>query len=377
MIKVTKRDTMSIIIPVYREAKNLENILKALINEETLEFEKEIIVTVDEPSPRFVKIISKYQNSVTFLISKKRRGKVNALNDAISRSSGRILVFLDNDIKIRDKNFLKTIYKFMKDYDIAEIKKTSNRKKILGRMVYYDYLTFSVASYLFYKKLKKSAGINGAAFVLTRKSVKELGGFKQCILEDLDIGYRSFFHSLRFKFIHETEVIVDPPSSWREWLDQRKRWVIGAALWMKDYFFHLKRFAKKNKRLSLLSTITLFPSGLFPLFMLASTFRPLESFVLILLYILVGYFGPFFPIAVLLSYGFTFLLLQNFLALSAYFLVFMFYIYRYAKKINYGLNPFWFFVYFFFYAPLWFMLLVAGFIRVLVFKKTEIRGWKI
>lgn len=374
---MTEKDIVSIIIPVYREAKNLGDILKALVSEETPEFEKEIIVTVDEPSPSFMEVINRYRDSVTFFISEERRGKVNALNDAISRSSGRILVFLDNDIKIRDRNFLKTIYKFMKDYDVAEIKKTSNRTKILGRMVYYDYLTFSVASYLFYEKLRKSAGINGAAFVLTRKSVKELGGFKQCILEDLDIGYRSFFHGLRFKFIHETEVIVDPPASWREWINQRKRWVIGTALWMKDYFFHLKRSAKKYKRLSLLSTITLFPSGLFPLFMLVSTFRPLESFTLILLYILVGYFGPFFPIAVLLSYGFTFLLLQNFLALSAYFLVFLFYIHRYAKKINYGLNPFWFFVYFFFYAPLWFMLLVAGFIRVLVFKKTEVQGWKI
>lgn len=376
-MKVAEKDTVSIIIPVYGETKNLGDVLKALVSEETPEFKKEIIVAVDKPDPGFKEIADTYYNNVTFIVSEKRRGKVNALNDAISRASGSILVFLDNDVRVKDRNFLKTIYKLMKEYDVAEIKKTSDRKGILGRMVYYDYLTFSVASYLFYEKLRKSAGINGAAFALTRKSIRELGGFKQSVLEDLDIGYRSFFHGLRFRFIHETEVVVDPPSSWQEWLNQRKRWVIGTALWMKEYFFHLKRSAKKHKRLSLLSTVTLFPSGLFPIFMLASTLRPLESLSLILLYIAVGYFGQIFPVAILLSYGFSFLLLQNFLALNAYFLIFLAYIFYFSRKISYKLNPLWFYVYFFFYAPLWFMLLIAGFIRVLVFKKTDVQGWKI
>ncbi len=369
-------DRVSVVIPVYKEAKKLEDILSVLVEEETA-FEKEIVVEIDEPDSKVYEIADKFKDQALFIFSKERRGKVDALNDALSRCGGDLIVFLDNDVTIKSEDFLQKIHDLMEGYDIGEIKKTSVKKGFLGRMIFYDYLTFSVASYIFYRKLQRSAGINGAGFVLSRHAVKTLGGFKKTVLEDMDTGYRSFFHNLRFRFLHEVEVAVDPPSTWREWLNQRKRWVIGTALWIKEYFFHLKKTVKRYKRLSFISSLILFPTGLFPVAAFLSNLSPFSGIALIFLYFIVGYFGPLFPFALLLSYGMTFLLLRSFLFLNAYFAGYLLYIYRHARRISYPVNPIWFYIYFFVYAPIWFMLLVAGFIRVFIFKKADIEGWKI
>ncbi len=366
---------VTVVIPVYREPERLACLLDTLLAPGWPP--REILVPVDEPDGDMEALIQAYEErGVRFIVSRERRGKVAALNDAVSRARGRLIVFLDNDVQV-DKGFLKTVVEAMEGSDVGEIKKVARGRSLLARMVNYDYLSFGVSCYLFYSRLRRCAGLNGAAFAMTLDALKELGGFKRCVLEDLDAGYRSYFHGLRFRYIYETEAVVDPPRSWGEWLEQRKRWVIGTALWAKEYFFQLRKSAKKNKLLSLAALLVLFPATLFPWIIIFSSLRPVESLALIALYFLTGYVGAFFPITLLLSYSLSFLILRTLAALTGYFAVYAAATWYYARKIRFPVNPFWLAVYFFFYAPLWYTLLVAGFIRVIVFKKRDVKGWKI
>jgi len=366
---------VTVVVPVYREPRRLAEILDELLAPGWPP--REVIVPADAPGPELEELIDAYrERGVRFLVSRERRGKVDALNEAVSLARGRLVVFLDNDVSL-PPGFLGDVYRAMEGAEVGEIKKLAGGRGLLARMVGYDYMTFGVSCYLFYSRLGRCAGLNGAAFAMTLDALKELGGFKKCVLEDLDAGYRSFFHGLRFRYIYETSVTVDPPSSWREWLDQRKRWVVGTALWVKEYFFQLRRSARRNKLLSAAATLVLFPAILFPWIILGSSLRPVESLTLILLYFLTGYVGAFFPLALLLSYGLSFLILRTLAALTAYFLLYAAAIAYYARKIGYPVNPLWLAIYFFLYSPVWYTLLVAGFIRVIVFKKRDVKGWKI
>jgi len=368
------RPLVTVVIPVYREAERLGELLEALLAPGWPP--REIIVPVDSPDEELLRLVEEYDGRVRFIVSLERRGKVAALNEAVSLARGRLVVFLDNDVVV-EPGFLGKVVEAMEGAEVGEIKKTARGRGLLARMVNYDYLTFGVACYLFYSRLGRCAGLNGAAFAMTLDALKELGGFKKCVLEDLDVGYRSYFHGLRFRYIYETGVTVDAPRSWREWLDQRKRWVIGTALWAKEYFFQLRRSARRNKLLSLMAAIALFPAMLFPWIMLASSLRPVESLALIALYFLTGYLGLFFPVALALNYWLSFFILRTLAALTGYFLLYTAAMWYYARKIRFPLDPVLLAVYFFLYAPLWYTLLVAGFIRVLVFKKRDVKGWKI
>jgi len=214
---------LSVVLTAYREVRQLSRLLDQLLRQKT-SFPYEVIVMVDEPRDEALSSIQKRYNgvgNVIFDVSSERRGKLNALNSAIGLARGDVLLFLDNDVEIWDELFLEKIYNWMTRYDIAEIKKEVYRDSFINRLIYYDYVSFGVASYIFEKRVKRCAGLNGAAMAFTRKALRELGGFKNCILEDMDVGFRSYFTGLPFKYIYDTEVIVYSPKSVKEWLNQR------------------------------------------------------------------------------------------------------------------------------------------------------------
>jgi len=104
---------ISVLIPVYKEPKCLEDILSKLTKNKFEE--KEIIVVVDgETSESIKEVIDKFSENIKVIENGTRKGKVNSLNDAVNFASGEILLFLDNDVEIpEDMHFLNKINKAM------------------------------------------------------------------------------------------------------------------------------------------------------------------------------------------------------------------------------------------------------------------------
>jgi len=80
-----------------------------------------------------------------------------------------------------------------------------------------------------------------------------------CSSGDLDMGIRSFKEGIRFKYLEDIAVQTRIPSSWRMWFKQRKRWGVGTALFLKEYFRDLVRIVRKYPRVPL-SILFIFPS---------------------------------------------------------------------------------------------------------------------
>jgi len=365
---------MSIFIPVYRESDMLEGLLEDLL-EDPYE-DKEIFVIIDEPSLKSLRLIDKFRGKVNFVLNGERRGKARVLNDAVEDSSGDILLFLDADVTIDGESgdFLKKISDSLENADIVEIKKGVVRDSIIARIVSYDYLGFSSTSWFFSRFLGKCLGFNGAAFAIRREAFNSMGGFRRTICEDLDMGLRSFLKGFKFKFLVDANVYTKAPSSWSEWFKQRKRWGIGAALWLKENYRSLLRIVREYPRI-LLSLLLLFPSLPTAMSILIIPEDIYVKIAYILFFILSTRASVLLPPTAFAST--TLSMIKNMLMTVSSLLAYSLLFYILAQKLNFPFNPLEFTFYYLIYSPLWLITVAASIARILLKPEWINIDWKV
>jgi len=366
---------ISIFIPVYRESSLLEGLVRRLLEDPYKD--KEIFVIIDEPTPESLRLARSFEGKVDFILNGKRKGKVNALNEAVKRSSGEVLLFLDSDlhVNLESKSFLEAIATGLEETDLVDVKKEVIRESLKARLVSYDYLGFNIASWLLSRTLKRCLGLNGATFAIRRDAFEDLGGFRRVVSEDLDIGVRAFLKGLKFKYLEDVKVQVKAPSSWGEWFKQRKRWGIGIALWLKENFRVLIRAVSEYPTILLPSLLLVFPS--LPLLMM-SLIVPDEFYMKALyipLLLLSTHFSLLLPPIALTST--TIFLARNLFLSIGSLGVYSFIYYLLAQKIKYTFNPLEFALFYLLYSTLWLMIVIVSIIKVCVLKQEDLSiDWK-
>ncbi len=366
--------SVSVIIPSFRGSPRLVELVKKLVEEDYES--KEVLVVVDNPLPDVAEELRK--QPVKTIFRNGRLGRVSALLEAFRQSSGDLLIFLDDDVSPAGEGFLSKIVESMRSIEIGEIMKKVGGRGLLAQSVDYEFMSFNYGSLMLARKVGRCLGINGAAFAIWRRSYERAGGFRYRIPDDFDLGIRSYLAGLRFNLITSPHVVNYAPSSWREWFKQRVRWGIGAAVWVRDNWRTLLRIMVEKPSLMLLLLFIVLPS-LAP-FMITILMNTLLEDRIIWLGILTlsSLFTSLLPFATILSYGlFVKILLfftKTLIAILASFTVFSILYYRIAKKMGYRLKLGGLAFLYFVYSPLWFTLLLSGFIRVFVFKKDSIEG---
>jgi len=364
----------SIFVPVYQESEFLKPLLDSLIADPY--GEKEIFVVVDEPTSRSLGLVKNFSGEVHFIWNGKRKGKANVLNEIVEESTGEVLLFLDSDIVINGKSgsFLKVISEAMTEADIVEVKKDIIRDSFLAKIIGYDYLSFSFANWLFSHRLKKCLGLNGAAFAVKRGTFSALGGFRRVVVEDLDIGTRSFMQDIRFTFIKDIGVYTKAPSSWRAWFKQRKRWGIGSALWLKEYFRDLLKIVRDHPGVLLPSIFFIFPCLPFFLMTLLTPDELYVKAVYLTLLLLSTQASLLLPPTALTSTSLA--IFRNLLlmigGLGAYSSIF----FVLAKKMGYIFNPLEFAIFYLVYSPLWLLIVLASITKVYLRPENLSIDWK-
>ena len=363
---------VSVFIPVYENSDLLEELLEELTNDSYEN--KEIFVTIDNPNEKSLEVAKKYESKVNFILNEQRRGKVDALNNAVKISEGEILVFLDSDVKLGNSNFLGEIEREMEGFDVLDVKKKIVRDSFIARMVNYEYVSFNLANYLYSKMIKRCFGINGAAFAIKRETFEEVGGFSKVVSEDLDIAVKTLLKNKQFKYTDKVEVYTKAPSNWRSWLAQRKRWGIGTGLWIKDHWRDLIKYAAKYPHVAIPSIIILFPT-LIPITLnyVFSNFLGYKilDFVLMLLATRFSFLIPF-----LFSASMALVLLTSLANLFISFLLFSALFYSASRKLKLHFNFLEFLIYYFFYQPLAFFTLIVGIITPFLSSKYKV-DWKV
>ncbi len=339
---------LSFIIPVHKEPCNLEKVLNSLAKD--VYKNKEIIVIFDGPTKNEKRIRRKYKGKVKFLKNKENRGKVYSLNRAIKEAKGDILVFLDKDVEIEQRDFCKKIINEMRNADFLDIKKIVTKNSLLAKFTYYEYLGMNIGSFILSKTIEKIPSVNGSAFVIKKEIIEELNGFNRVICEDMDIAMRCAIRNIKMKHGESVYVKNHVPSSLREWFKQRLRWSIGTLLWIKKWRKEIIKFIFKNP-VTVLVILLFFTPSIMPLILslfFKDSFLPLNnfSFQKLLIFILLSFFISF-----------------------TFFKIF-------SKKLKMSVSLAEFFGYFFIYSPMYILVFIRGIFNLLIknFEKVE---WKV
>jgi len=370
---------ISVIIPVYRESRLLPEVLDTLLNQKISPGLYEIIVIIDEPTEYSLNLLRRYEKSVRLIVNKKRVGKANALNHAVSCSSGNILLFLDSDVTLPDdRDYFKRIIEEMKNTDVLDIKKEVIRNSFLSRMTYYEYVGFNIGSWFVSRFSGKCPAVNGSAFAVKREVLTSLKGFRKVIAEDLDLAVRAFIKNYRFKYTKRVKVCNSVHSNWKNWLVQRKRWSIGAALWVKEWYRDLLKICIKNPQVFLPGMLFLFPSTMLVLLYLFIPNLLIHKILSLIFLLLAVKLNFMFPILWLSTISIDFIksLLASFLSFLSFSIVFFFL----SKRLDFRFRLHEFLVYYFFYSLLGLFVMVAALINVFFFNKKAakvISDWKI
>ncbi len=365
---------ISIFVPIYKESDQLEDMLDKLCVQNV---SKEIFVTVDVPTEEFCQKIKQLEReNVTFIVNCDRTGKANALNSTVKLSSGTVLLFLDSDVGIpNDPDYLRKIIMEMQQADVLDIKKrVAKGKSFLSKMAYYEYLTFNISSWVASRVMHKCPAVNGAAFAIKRDMFEKVHGFRKVVAEDIDIATRAFLEDSSFSYSHDVEVQNVVHGDWRKWFTQRRRWAIGQALWLKDWYKQLARRFIKKPQVFLPSLFFLYPS--IAVFFISAVVPSLWMYNSLLFFSL--FLSIKFNIALpvfLVSLGTADMLKVLLISLSGFGITAAVF-YGFSRKLGFNeMKLHELFVYYFFYSSVWMMIIIAGHLQVLFGKKAG-PDWK-
>jgi len=367
---------ISIIITVYKNPHLLRDLIRNLGSQ--ISEKGEIIVIADEPNQETMKILKKYDSDIKYFINKKRKGKVHALNFAAKKAKGKILLFLDSDVKIKDGKFVEKIIKEIEDTSILDGKIKVVTNSLLSRLVSIDYFNMYLSTRLSVSKFKTRFGLNGVCFAIKREKFFELKGFKKTITEDADFGVRASIADADMKFSNNLELYTQSPNTWKEWYKQRRRWAIGGSMCILDHFKYL--FLKPKIWIPILFTV-------YPSFIYIFIYMILPDYVIYKLISLALSFlvfvlpvGVISPVLFTLSSGIViakgaFLAFITFIIWSA-IILFGYKKFRWGKIRLYDLP-----IYYFIYSQIWFYISCLFFIKVCMArvrkKEVKLEDWKI
>jgi cellulose synthase/poly-beta-1,6-N-acetylglucosamine synthase-like glycosyltransferase len=238
---------ISIIFPIYKKSKYLENNIQKILEDPYPNDLKEIIISIDSPEDDFlnklIELKNKYKN-ITLVISKERRGKVSATNDAVKISSGEILFFFDSDVIIDYIN-INEIVKELKEYDIIEFYKEIIKKGWLSYLIFIEFSSYFDIIDPILNRIKRPLFLNGGGFA-TKKSVwNDVGGYSKVYVEDVDFAMKAGKKGYKYYMSTNVKLLIEPLTSLRKWIEQRKRWAFGLIEvilnhldYMIDFFIH-------------------------------------------------------------------------------------------------------------------------------------------
>jgi len=173
---------VSIFVPAYNEAENIEAALEPLCK---LAYPRYEVIVVDDGSTddtfdRARRFAGRHKRCTVRVYRKPNGGKWSAHNFAFRRSSGELVLCLDADSRI-DSGVLKLMVRHMADPDVAAVAgqiRVRNRVNLLTRLQAAEYLMGNGCA-------RMAMSINGTVLIVAGP----LGLFRRCVLEEVYLRY--------------------------------------------------------------------------------------------------------------------------------------------------------------------------------------------
>lgn len=207
---------VSVGIPAFNEEANIVDLLHDILsqNEEGYKI-LEVIVASDNSTDRTDEIVLAFKNKKVHLIANSERaGQAERQNQIIKASSGDILVLLNADIRIKDKNCIAKLIRPIVNGDVDLTSCDPRPMTPQGKTEKVLYTSIEIKKKMFdaYKNGDNVYTCHGRVRALSKKLYKKLY-FKRSAGEDAFSYFFTISSGFEYKFVPSTYILYRLPST--------------------------------------------------------------------------------------------------------------------------------------------------------------------
>jgi len=210
---------ISVIITAYKEEKTIGKGIDSILRNNLKDFE----IIVVAPDNKTLEVVKKYSNKKIIPLKDSGNGKPAALNLAVSKAKGDILILTDGDVYVKE-NSLQELINPLKDKKVGAVSghpiSLNKKNTMLG---YWAYLLTNIADQRRKKALKnkKRFFCSGYLFAIRKKLFPELP--EEILSEDGLISNKVYLKGYDVGYSKEALVYVKYPTTFSDWIIQKKR----------------------------------------------------------------------------------------------------------------------------------------------------------
>lgn len=265
---------VTVIIPAYNEEKTIKRTIESALSLEYPKEKLEIIVVDDGSKDGTYGIAKKFEGKRLKVFTKKNGGKSTAMNFAIPKAKGEIIVTMDADSYATPSALRKMVNYFTTPnvMCVTPSMAVNNPKGFWQRLQQAEYLVG-----IFLRKsfsTMNAIHVTPGAFSSYRKEFFEkYGGFdaKGHLTEDMEMALRIQANGYSLRCCDDAVIYTNVPDNFKDLLIQRRRWYYG---WMHLLLTYRRLFSKKYGHMGM---VVLPIAILSILFSVAMTFNLLFS----------------------------------------------------------------------------------------------------
>ena len=266
---------VTIIVPAYNEDVTIAVSIKSLVKQTYNNLE--IIIMDDGSKDNTYKIAKKFEGNfegkTIKVLTKKNGGKSRALNFAIERSSGELVMCVDADSKL-EKDAVELMVRYFKNSEISAVAGSvfvSNRINVLTKLQALEYIEGlnMVRNAQAYLQLVNI--IPGPIGMFRKSAIQEVGGYAHdTFAEDCDLTLKLIETNHKIDFEPDAVAHTEAPDELLDLLKQRYRWTRGILQAIQKHSGSLWNF--KNFNFSFVLWYMLFEAIFWPFIDLFNSF---------------------------------------------------------------------------------------------------------
>jgi len=212
---------ISIIITSYKEPGTIARAVEAVAEQNLPEHEIMVVSPDIETLTEAGKLRTKYKN--LRLIQDAGKGKPAALNLAVSKAKGDILVLTDGDVYV-GKDSIKSLVKPFKDEIIGAVSGNPiSLNPVSNKYGYWAYVLTSTANEIRKDSFLEDRNFfcSGYLFAIRKKLFPILPS--ELLAEDGYISLKVYEKGYKIAYSPESKVFVKYPTNFSDWIKQKKR----------------------------------------------------------------------------------------------------------------------------------------------------------
>lgn len=225
---------LTILVAAYNEEASILDTLRS-IHLQAYPGPLQVIVASDGSTDRtneLVRDCTEMYPWLALIALPRNVGKANALNEALVHAKYSLVATVDGDSWLHHGALMRIVERFVQDPNhtcavAGAIMVRNSRKNWLTQMQEWDYFQ-GISSVKRVQSLYQGTLVAQGAFsVYSRKAIEEVGGFPDCVGEDIVLTWSMLKRGYRIGHCEDAILFTNVPETYRQFARQRHRWARG------------------------------------------------------------------------------------------------------------------------------------------------------